>query len=315
MTGSGQAVAVVGAGAIGGLIAAELHAAGHRVTLCARRPLERLVVAREEAGRDFAVGSTNGDLDALALTTTPGEAGVARWVIVALKGQDSAAARPWLAELVDPDTVVVALQNGVEHRERLGPYAHGAPVMPALANTAVERTGPGRLVHWAGGLITVAGEAEAAAFARLFNDTVLEVRIEPDFTTAAWRKLLSNLAANPLTALTNRRMEVFTDQRIRRLALELLREGVEIGRAEGARLADDEPERTLVAYETLPPDSGSSMFYDRVAGRPLELDALTGAVLRAARRHGLAAPLNEAMLALLSGLDGSPPGESAGSAP
>jgi 2-dehydropantoate 2-reductase len=299
-----QSVAVVGAGAIGGLLAAELHVAGHRVTLCARRPLDRLVVEREGEVRDLPVVSVReARAGALAVATTPADVRPVPWAIVALKGQDSPAAGAWLSALVDSATVVIAVQNGVEHRERIGPQAHGAVVLPALANTAVERVAPGHLVHRAGDLLTVPDESPAERFARLLCASALRVQIESDFISAAWRKLLSNLAANPLTTLTNRRMDVFADPLIRELALGLLREAVVIGRAEGARLGDDEPERTLAAYAQLPTDSGTSMLYDRLAGRPLEYDALTGAVVRAALRNGLRAPLNQALLALLAGLD------------
>lgn len=293
-----RSIAVVGAGAIGGLVAAELRAAGHAVTLCVRRPIERLVVTRDRDPRDLAVGAEHG----LIAATSPDDVDTVRWAIVTLKGQDSEAAAPWLASLVGPDTVVVAIQNGVEHRERLGPHVHGAPLVPALIDTAVERTAPGKLVHRAGHTIALDDQGGADRFAALFAGSTLDVRVEPDFLTAAWRKLLSNVAANPITTLTNRRMEVFGEPAIRRLALELLEEAVRVGRAEGAALTDDEPERTLAAYDELPPDGGSSMLYDRLAGRPLEAEPLTGAVVRAAERHRLPAPRNRTILALLTAL-------------
>ena len=76
-------------GAIGGLVAAELLAAGAEVTLCARSPLDRIVVERDEHPRDFAVQAV----------TDPADADPVRFVIVALKAQDSAHAAPWLARL------------------------------------------------------------------------------------------------------------------------------------------------------------------------------------------------------------------------
>src|SRR6201991_3970920 len=117
-------VAVVGAGAIGVLLAAELQAAGREVTVCARRPFERLVVE----GRH--------DLPARVVTEP---AGSADWILVALKAHDSAAAAPWIEALGGQ---VVAVQNGIEHRENLGEDA-----MPAIIPAATERLADGRVRH------------------------------------------------------------------------------------------------------------------------------------------------------------------------
>jgi 2-dehydropantoate 2-reductase len=140
-------------------------------------------------------------------------------------------------------------------------------------------------------------------FTELFAGTTLDVELERDFLTAAWRKLLSNLAGNPITALTMGRAEIVQQPAQRALAEALIREGAEVGRAAGAQLADDEPERVLAFIDALPPQTGSSMLFDRLAGRPLEHGLLTGAVVRAADRHGIDVP--RAILPLLQGLDDS----------
>jgi 2-dehydropantoate 2-reductase len=285
-------IAVVGAGAIGGLLAAELIAGGHEVTLCARRPIERLVIRRE---RPLDVRVTS--------VTVPADLARADWVFVALKGPDLPGAAAWLEAAVGPETVVVAVQNGVEHRENLTPYAQGATVLPALAYTGVERVEAGVFKHFAGNRLIVPAGPEADRFATLFGPSALDVEREPDFLTASWRKLLTNIPSNPITALTLGRMAVLDVPSVRALTLGLLREAVEVGRAEGAKLEGEDADRTLAFYDALPRDGGTSMLYDRLAGRRLEHDLLTGAVVRAAGRHGLAVPLNQAILALLEGLD------------
>jgi 2-dehydropantoate 2-reductase len=275
---------VVGAGAIGCLLAAELSAAGQDVIVCARRPFARLVVERDGTSRDLPA----------TVVTAPEQAPPADWVVVALKAHDSAAAQPWVAALGGK---VVAVQNGIEHRERFGPQA-----LPAIVYAGTERLADGHVVHRLGNRLIVPDEPAGRAFAPLLDGSVLDVETVADFRTAAWRKLFSNLAGNPLTALTGGRMAIFGDPAIRELALGLLREALAVGRAEGAALADDEPERTLALFDAMPPEGGSSMLYDRLAGRPLEYDALTGALVRAAERHGIDVPLNRAILALLGAL-------------
>jgi 2-dehydropantoate 2-reductase len=274
-----ERIAVVGVGAIGGLLAAELIAAGNDVTLCGRTPLERLVVERDEHPREYAVH----------VHTDPAEVNPARHALVALKGHDNAAANPWL-ERLRPEVVVV-VQNGVEHAQGID-----RAIVPGIINTAVERA-PGKLVHRAGGRLTLAPGGEA--FTALLDGSAVEVVIEPDFKTAAWRKLLSNFGANPLTAITQRRSDVFREPVVRAFVLDLLAEAIAIGRAEGARLTDADAANTLANYDALPDDVGTSMLYDREAGRPLEIEPLVGAVLRAAERHGLQAPRAETLRALL----------------
>jgi 2-dehydropantoate 2-reductase len=237
--------------------------------------------------------------------TAPADLARADWAFVALKGPDNPAAAPWLEAAVGPETVVVAVQNGVEHRENLTPHAYGAPVLPALAYTGVERVEAGVFRHFAGNRLIVPAGSEGERFATLFDGSALDVEREPDFLTASWRKLLTNIPSNPITALTLGRMAVLDVPSVRALTLGLLREAVEVGRAEGAKLEREDAERTLAFYDALPRDGGTSMLYDRLAGRRLEHDLLTGAVVRAADRHGIEVPLNQAILALLEGLDHS----------
>jgi 2-dehydropantoate 2-reductase len=85
---------------------------------------------------------------------------------------------------------------------------------------------------------------------------------------------------------------------VRELALGVLAEAVAVARADGAQLAPDEAEQTLKTLFTYPPEAGTSMYFDTMAGRPLEIEALTGAIVAAGERYGIAAPLNCALLTL-----------------
>ncbi|WP_206305774.1 ketopantoate reductase family protein [Actinacidiphila soli] len=140
----------------------------------------------------------------------------------------------------------------------------------------------------------------ADRFAALFDGSGIDVHTTGDFT--AWRKLLSNLAANPLT---ERRVDVFTEPDMARLASEVLSEAVAVARAEGAEIGERDVRKTLDLYAMNPAGGGTSMLYDRLAGRPLEHEHITGVVVRAGKRHGIPTPLNTALLTLLRALDQS----------
>lgn len=292
--GTATRVAVIGGGAIGGLLCAHLCDAGHDVTLCVRTPFDALVV--ERGGRSDAVP--------VRVATSPADVRPVPWVLLAVKSQDMAAAGPWLRALAGPGTTVVVVQNGIGHAERVAPFVGAATVLPALIYSGVERLAPGHIRLHTEGRITVPEGAPGAAFAALMKDSGIAVHRDPDFVTAVWRKVLTNVAANPITALTLRRIGIFQDTDVAALGETLIAEAVAVGQAEGAKIGAADVAHTLHLHRTYNPTTGTSMLYDRLAGRPMEHEFITGAVVRAAEKHGIAVPFNRAILTLLRALAG-----------
>ena len=301
MTGNGQrqTVAVVGLGSIGGIAAACLAEAGrHDVIGCARKPIDTLTL--ERPGRTVT--------PPLPVITDPAEATPADWVLVVTKTQDTAAAAPWLARLCTRSTRVAVLQNGIDHVERVAPLANGATVVPVIVYYNGERLAPDRLRMRVAGDhdLAVPDDAGGRAFAALTAGTPLRVLVEPDFVTLKWRKLLLNAVANPITALTMQRQAVLRRPDIHALCLDVLDETVKVARADGATLPDDEPRLAMERLLQFSPELGTSMYFDRMAGRSFEVEALTGAVVAAGERHGIATPLNRVFLALLRAINEAP---------
>jgi 2-dehydropantoate 2-reductase len=301
MTGNGQrqTVAVVGLGSIGGIAAACLAEAGrHDVIGCARKPIDKLTL--ERPGRTVT--------PPLPVITDPAEATPADWVLVVTKTQDTAAAAPWLARLCTQSTRVAVLQNGIDHVERVAPLANGATVVPVIVYYNGERLAPDRLRMRVAGDhdLAVPDDAGGRAFATLAAGTPLRVLVEPDFVTLKWRKLLLNAVANPITALTMQRQAVLRRPDVHALCLDVLTETVKVARADGATLPDNEPRLAMERLLQFSPELGTSMYFDRMAGRSFEVEALTGAVVAAGERHGIATPLNRVFLALLRAINEAP---------
>lgn len=289
--GMADRVAVIGAGAIGGMLALGASEAGHDVTVCVRTPIPALTVERD--GTAAVVPAR--------IAGDPGDVGAADWVLLTTKGYQTAGAEPWLRVLAGPRTVVVVVQNGVEHAERLAAVHQPVrSVLPALSYVSAQRTGPGRVRHVYGDTVIVPGDAGGERFAALLAGSFLRVERSADFLTAAWRKLLVNAAANPVTALTGRPLGVLGEPGIAELMRGLLTEAVTAANAAGAHLSAADVAATMDFYAGLGPAQGTSMLEDRAAGRPLEYEEITGAVVRTAARHELDVPLNQAVLALLS---------------
>ncbi|MCB5204111.1 2-dehydropantoate 2-reductase [Neorhizobium sp. T786] len=286
-------VAVVGLGGIGGVAAACLSlSADNEVTVCARRPIDALTFDHKDDSVSIP----------LRTLTDPQQAEPVDWVLLCTKAQDTASAAPWLSRLCGPETAIAVLQNGIGHTERVAPFVRGAAVLPAIVYYNGERLAPDhiRLRKIVGHDLLVPSGPLADAFTALFEGTPIEVGRSDSFLTLQWRKLLINVIANPVTALTRQRLGVFHRADIQELSLGILREAVSVGRAEGAELAEDEADTILATFLGYPAEAGTSMYFDCIAGRPLEIEALNGAVVAAGRRHGIATPLNGAMLALLN---------------
>ena len=289
-------VAVVGLGSIGGVAAGCLAAAGrHDVVACTRRPIELLTL-------DQPGGAVEVKLNAL---TEPADAKPVDWVLLCTKTHQTESAAPWLAQLCTPSTRVAVLQNGIGHVARVAPLAKGATVLPVIVYYNGERLAPDRVRLRQGSDqdLAVADDEAGRGFAALFEGTPLRVLRSNDFATLIWRKLLINAVANPITTLTLQRQAVLRRPDVQELCHAILAEAVAVARAEGANLADDEPARAMATLFTFSGELGTSMYFDRLAGRRLEVEALTGAIVAAGARHGIATPLNTALLTLLRAID------------
>jgi 2-dehydropantoate 2-reductase len=289
-------VAVVGLGSIGGVAAGCLAASGrHDVVACLRRPIGRLTLEQPD-------GAVEVRLNAL---TDPTQATPVDWVLLCVKTHQTESAAPWLARLCTPATRVAVLQNGIGHVARVAPFAQGAAVLPVIVYYNGERLAPDRVRLRQGSDqdLAVADDEAGRAFAALLEGTPLRVLRSNDFATLIWRKLLINAVANPITTLTLQRQAVLRRPDVQALCHAILAEAVAVARAEGADLADDEPARAMATLFTFSGDLGTSMYFDRLGGRHLEVEALTGAIVAAGARHGIATPLNTALLTLLRAID------------
>jgi 2-dehydropantoate 2-reductase len=284
-------VAVVGLGRVGGIAAAWLqHAGRHNVTVCARRPIARLTLEHNDGAVELP----------LHTLTNPDDARPVDWVLLCTKAHETASAGPWLQKLCTPATRVAVLQNGIGHVERVAPFANGAAAFPVIVYYNGERLADDRVRfrHVSEHDVAVADDALGHSFVDMLAGTPITVLKSRDFKTLIWRKLLINAVVNPITALTRQRQAVMRRSDVHELALGVLAEAVGVARADGAQLAADEAEQTLKTLYTYPPEAGTSMYFDTMAGRPLEIEALTGAIVAAGDTYGIAVPLNRALLTL-----------------
>ncbi len=263
----------------------------HEVTLCARRPLGELHVE-----------TPHGPLTSRpTVLTSPAEARPVDWVLVATKAYDAEGASAWLKGLAATGAPVAILQNGVEHRERFQPYLPADRIVPVMVDCPAERTDPTHIRQRGAAKMVVADDARGREFVALFAGTPVEVTTTADFKSAVWRKLCVN-SSGAINALLLQPAGALHDEKLGELLGAMVRECMAVGRAEGAVFEEDLPAKVLAGQRAAPADAMNSIHADRAAGRPMELDARNGVIVRLGRKHGIATPYNEMAVALLSAM-------------
>ena len=282
-------IAIVGVGAIGGVLAGLLHSTGqHELVLCTRRPLSHLRVETPAGSLDIRFRNL----------TDPAQAEPVDWAIVATKTYDAAGAGAWLKALCRQGAPVAVVQNGVEHRERFAPYVPAGQIVPVIIDCPAERRAPEDVHQRGPAELFIQADESGNSFAALFQHSAAQITLTDDFLSAAWRKLCIN-SAGSLSAMTGKPAGIFRDEAIGQATLEVVQECAAVGRAVGAVLDEDLPQKVLAQYRNYPADSVNSLLADRLAGRPMETDARIGAIVRFGRQHNVPTPRNSLLLALL----------------
>ena len=282
-------ITIIGPGAIGGTVAAWLaQDKVNHVSICARTSFDRLQLDTPE---DSLVVKPQ-------LFTSPEEVKEANWVLIATKAYDVAATVQWLPKLIGPSTRVAILQNGVEHLERFAPFVATSQLVPVIVDLSAERKAPGHIWQRSKGSLVVPANDNGREFVQLFASTPLTATVTNDFRTHAWRKLALN-CTGVVPALLLNFVNVDQDEEMADLMHILIRECIQVGRAEGAVLNDALADEIIDRYRTSPSNSINSLHADRLAGRPIEIDARNGAVVRIGQKHRIDTPMNRLMVALL----------------
>lgn len=295
-------ILIVGAGAIGGLYGGILHRAGLAVSLVARSDSDRI---RHQGMR---VRSTDlGCLDwqphAVYADTSqvPAPADILLLTVKVLDDLDRVAL---IRPAVGRQTTVALIENGLDIEPPIVAGLPDNPLISCIAFVAASRTAPGVVEHKAYGRLVVgsypAGLSETARrFAGWIETGGLTAKTTADVVTERWRKAVWNAAFNTISVAGGgvTTSEILAAPGGEEMMLGLMREVCAVAAAAGHPLPAELPEKSLASTHNIR-DYYTSMALDYLRGRPLELDAITGNVLRTARRLGVATPLLDNAYAL-----------------
>ncbi len=300
-------IAVIGAGAVGGYFGGRLAASGNDVVFLARgKTYEAL-----RAG-PLRVKSIKGDFEAqVRATNDPGGIEAADGVLVAVKAWQVPEAAEAILKMRGSDSVVVPLQNGMEAPAQLAAVLGPGRVAGGLCRIVAEATGPGEIDHYWAEPSVEFGELEPLRNAErleqlraAFAAANVRAKLSTDIATAMWEKFLFITPWGSLGAVTRLPVgPIRSDPQLRARLEAALYEVAMIARKEGSDLSQQRIDKTLAILDGLPPETTSSMQRDIMAGRPSELEAQTGAVVRFGRKTAVPTPVHDATYAELLPLE------------
>jgi 2-dehydropantoate 2-reductase len=298
-------IAVVGAGAVGGFYGARLARSGERVSVIARGAHLRAI--RE---RGLLIWSPLGDYVArIEAESDPARVGPVDLVILAVKTYNNAQVLPLLPLLCGPDTAVLTLQNGVASADALADAVGEERVLAGTTYVATAIIAPGLILQTGVHRRVILGEAfgerrlvsaraariaEALARADVHSEAVSDGRVP------VWEKLVYLATFAAFTGVSRQPAgAIWGDEVGREAFIDVAAEVEAVARAEGVPIAADVIDRMIGYLDALPPDTRSSLLIDLQQGKPTEIEALQGEVVRRGRALGVPTPGMTALYAAL----------------
>jgi 2-dehydropantoate 2-reductase len=301
-------ILIIGAGAIGGFFGSALARQGAKVSVVCRS--------------DFPVVKQNGYHIRSPLLgehrfvphqvfASSSEAGLGfDYVVLATKVLTNTNRIELLRPAVGPRTVIVLIQNGIDIEAEVANAFAKNELLSGIAFIAIARTGPGEIHHQSVGSLTIgcypSGISEAAQrLSALFESSGVPCKLTADIMTARWQKALWNATFNPISVLGGvlDTAQILRTPQSQAFVRKIMNEIADVASAAGYPLQREVIDALLAATQAMPPYK-TSMALDFENGRPLEMDAILGNVVRTARRHEVAIPSLETIYALTQMVEG-----------
>jgi 2-dehydropantoate 2-reductase len=290
-------IAVFGAGAVGGYFGGRLAQAREDVVFIARgdhlKAIQTVGLRIDSIEEDLLV-------DPILSTDDPTQVGVVDAILVAVKAWQLPAAAEAMRPMVGPETFVVPLENGVEAPSQLAAALGQEHVLGGLCRIISALVAPGHIRHAGISPTITFGELDGRRSARAerLRDAFQRAKgvtpeIAPDIHVAMWQKFLFIAALSGVGAITRAPVGVLRALPETRHMLErAMEEILAVAQARGVALPRVAVAETMAFIESLPAQGTASMQRDVMAGRPSELEAQNGAVVRLGQEAGIATPLN-----------------------
>ena len=297
-------IAIMGSGGVGGYFGARLARGGCDVGFIARGA--HLAALRE---RGLVVESELGNvsLSKVCATDDPATLGSVDVVLICVKLWDTEAAAHAISPIVGPATTVLSLQNGVQKDDVLRRILGERPILGGICYISATIARPGVISHTGTVQKLVFGEYDGRRSARVealleaCRRAGIDVELSLEIRKAIWEKFVFLVGLSAATTAIRLPIgPIRKNPRTRKFLLDIMREVVAVGRAQGVALSAEYAEDLRSYCDGLPAEMASSMYHDLERGNRLEVDWLSGAVVELGQAAGVSTPLNRAVSDILA---------------
>ena len=287
-------ILIVGTGAMAGLFAARLAAAGHPITMLGA--WQAGLQALRQHGVRLVEADGHEHSYPVQVASTPQECGAARYALVLVKAWQTERAARQLAGCLAPDGIAISLQNGLGNRETLAQALGAERVGSGISTSGATLLEPGRVRAGGSGILILGEHPRLGGLADWLQTAGFQTEVSADIEALLWGKLVVNAAINPLTALLGvPNGQLLTHRSTRRLAAAIASESAAVAGALDIQLPYPDPLAMVESVALRTAQNCSSMMQDITRQAPTEIDAICGAITQAGERAGVATPLNRAL--------------------
>ncbi|MDA9773601.1 hypothetical protein N9B82_01475 [Saprospiraceae bacterium] len=283
-------VGILGMGAIGSVIS---------TLLCDSIRSSTSFYSRTERNFISVNGPTGSSRLMAKVSDNPAEKYHLDWLIICLKFHQYPDASDIIKSLINPQTKIVQIGNGIGLKSRLNDIVERNPILECMIDCPTEERKPYEYQQLSKAVIQLSKGALADDFTSLFNQNSIKFNLVNDFLTANWKKTIESSMLGGLMVSINGTVKDIKEQNL----IDTFRKGVveamKVARADGAKIPDDFPIELLAKLQQYSPDKGSSMLTDFRKKKTLEIGAKNGLITSFGKKFGIPTPINNLLVATM----------------
>ncbi|MFA6127712.1 MAG: 2-dehydropantoate 2-reductase [Bacteroidales bacterium] len=288
-------IAIIGTGGVGGYFGGKLAKAGFDVTFLARG---KHLKAIKQKGLNIESIQGNFTVDPVKATDSFQAIGLADLVIIAVKAWQVREVAKELHNILEPDTLVMPLQNGISATEELSEQIHPDHIIGGLCRIISKISSPGVITHFGMEPEIVFGELNHSLTDRVsklkavFDTAGIKSHISSNIQSDLWKKFIAICVSGLLAVSKTTYGELRELKETRVLMIELLNEIYQLSQKIGINIEPDYINRTVALIDSFPYGSTSSLTRDVWEGKPSEIEYQNGTIVKLAELHGISVPVN-----------------------